>query len=399
MPYCGEVKQPCKNLPFTINNITRNNDVIHVDGGKTSALIYRLNQSINVTKHFQVKKFYQSRFHPIISARFPNITAFQFVDDIMYNCSFVSIDFERLIVVSFHSPGNINITGCIIRNSQLVFQPNSLDQAGISIFASRVYLINHTIMPRRCTSKMNLFLKLSNSYFEGDIFHCSCPNCTFQFINSTFQRSMWKLTRGSKVNMSITGCKFNTSVIRLQANGSAVIRSSDFENSTFIARYLTDVYVSNCKLHKHKSVVQFRFIKFIKFDQCNVTRMKNNGVFLFSIERLEIRRCSFKDNIVRSGAMLIRKTKFAKITDSRFVENVGWKGGAIRISQSNVHIENSIFLSNNAQEFGGALYSEGGGELSLENIIINGSVTKSYPRVFGRLLFVPQTCDCKTCHL
>ena len=54
---CGNLNQPCRTIDFTFTHIIENHDVIILDGGRSKALVYNVNKTINITKHFTIKKF------------------------------------------------------------------------------------------------------------------------------------------------------------------------------------------------------------------------------------------------------------------------------------------------------------------------------------------------------
>ena len=201
----------------------------------------------------------------------------------------------------------------------------------------------------------------NNCHLNGILWDCDRSTTTFKNIVFSGCSRGVILTAGTLFTYN---CSFNSNSDSGE-NGGAVIRASDFAQLTFY----DSVFFNNSVVENGGVIFGWKSVK-VSLYNCKFIDNKANGkggVIYTDDNNIFIHDCLFENNSAKSGGVISFVGESARdvtrysihIYDSKFVGNhVKDYGGAI-YSEYSVHVSNSIFESNVADE-GGAIYLNGG---------------------------------------
>ena len=176
------------------------------------------------------------------------------------------------------------------------------------------------------------------------------------------------------MSIVVSGCQFkNVRPFKVIEESMSIAKVELFENvftrSTmrilfYGYRYglLSRVLIKKCVFENRKEDpslliagrTPLRIIVSISDIVCKTSSSRKGSLFVLCAKTIILRRSLFQSN--KGGGLRIENSGVGTLEDCRFVRNVNEYGGAVHISDANVHIIRCSFIENKADTKGGAVY-------------------------------------------
>lgn len=367
---CGRsVNHQCKTLTYSIENVSRNNDDILIDGGvdPNFPLVYIVRKPIVVTTNLRVSKQRESSPSPVVT-----VSNTDYVKFVFHLKDHLILDFV-VHSIQFH---NISSLVHSELNGHIHFGFLGINNASDSIFK---LACNNT--------EYNLHLHVENSEF----YNChSAVSCHLSMVNhirfrrftfQNFSNPVLNLIFGQKSIIEVIDSKFKSVTLPINITSQSqsspyafanrvTIRGDSFKavkggvgilfNNGQLLRLINTKFVSSPSTHSFVGMI-LNSAEDVEIRNCvfaNHVRTNCTSVIANNVGRLRINHTIFTNNAASdNGGCICASNSVLFINATNFTRNRSGKGGAVYIDQSSAEITKSLFHRNSAGIQGGAVYS------------------------------------------